>query len=278
VNRRSFLKALAAGGLTLGLSPLLYGAMVEPNRFEVVEQSIRLPRLGPGLDGLRVAQISDLHMGPFFSREKLEKVVEILLAQSPDLILITGDFLTRGTDYGQTLAGLLEPLGELTRRWPVFSVMGNHDHYRRHAGELRSLLGRLGIVDVTNGVQPYRQNGDTLHIAGVGTLSTGHMFLNKVAKQAPADSAVVLLAHEPDVAQWKSPRFVMQFSGHTHGGQINLIGSVPLILPWMGKLYPCGLYDLDGFLVYTNRGLGMTRLPIRLNCPPEITVFTLRSA
>ena len=278
MNRRSFLKVLAVGGLTLGLSPLIYGAVVEPNRFEVVKQAIRLPRLGPGLDGLRVVQISDLHMGPFFTREKLERVVELILAQEPDLVFITGDYLTRGTNYEQALPGLLAPLAELADRWPVYSVMGNHDYDRRHAGELRSLLERMGIQDVTNGMQTFRQNGDALHIAGVGTLSTGHMLLRKVVRETPADSAAVLLAHEPDVAQWRSDKFVMQFSGHTHGGQINLMGNVPLILPWMGKLYPSGLYDLDGYFVYTNRGLGMTRLPIRLNCPPEITVFTLSSS
>ncbi len=268
---------LAAVGFTLGLGPLIYGAVVEPNRFEVVAQTIRLPRLGPGLDGLRIAQISDLHLGPFFTREKLELVVDLILAQKPDLVFITGDYLTHGTDYGEALPGLLEPLGELSSRWPVYSVMGNHDYNRRYAGGLRSQLNRLKIQDVTNGMRDYPKNGDALYVAGIGTLSTGHMFLNKVAKEAPADSAVVLLAHEPDVAQWKSRKFVMQFSGHTHGGQINLVGSVPLILPWMGKLYPSGLYDLDGYYVYTNRGLGMTRLPIRLNCPPEITVFTLIS-
>lgn len=278
MNRRSFLKVLAAGGLTLGLSPLIYGAVVEPNRFEVVKQAIRLPRLGPGLDGLRVVQISDLHMGPFFTREKLERVVELILAQEPDLVFITGDYLTRGTDYKEALPGLLAPLAELADRWPVYSVMGNHDYDRRHAGELLSLLDYLGIQDVTNAMQTFRQNADTLYIAGVGTISTGHMLLRKVVREAPADSAAVLLAHEPDVAQWRSSKFVMQFSGHTHGGQINLVGRVPLILPWMGKLYPSGLYDLDGYFVYTNRGLGMTRLPIRLNCPPEVTVFTLSSS
>lgn len=278
MNRRSFLKVLVVGGVTLGISPLIYGAVVEPNRFEVVTQAIRLPRLGPGLDGLRVVQISDLHMGPFFTREKLERVVELILAQEPDLVFITGDFLSRGTDYEKALPGLLAPLAELADRWPVYSVMGNHDYYRRHAGELRSLLDRMGIQDVTNSIQTFSQNGDALHIAGVGTLSTGHMLLRKVVREAPADLAAVLLAHEPDVAQWKSDKFVMQFSGHTHGGQINLVGSIPLILPWMGKLYPSGLYDLDGYFVYTNRGLGMTRLPIRLNCPPEITVFTFSSS
>jgi uncharacterized protein len=109
----------------------------------------------------------------------------------------------------------------------------------------------------------------------VGSLATGDMELNQVVRQAPGESAVVLLAHEPDVAKWRSRKFVMQFSGHSHGGQVNLPGGKPLFLPWMAQLYPSGLYVLDGFFIYTNRGLGMTAVPIRINCPPEITVFTL---
>jgi len=115
-----------------------------------------------------------------------------------------------------------------------------------------------------------------MYMAGVGTLSTGHMGLADVSKAVPTDAPAILLAHEPDVAQWTRdyPQFVLQLSGHSHGGQIVLPFSGPTILPWMGEIYPVGLYDLDSMYLYTNRGLGMTGIPARINCPPEITLFT----
>ena len=276
MNRRKFLKIMTAGFLTAAGGQAAYSTLIEPYRYDIVEQRIPLQRLGPGLDGLRAVQISDLHIGPWFTRNHLDRVVDLVGAQKADMVFITGDYLTRGGDRKHALAELYEPLRSLARDLPVFSVMGNHDFYEQADPPLRKMLKEVGIVDVTNRMETYSRGGDVLHIAGIGTLMTGDMNLALVDAYVPKDSAAVLLAHEPDIAAYTSGlnKFGLQISGHSHGGQINLPLIGPIHLPEMGKRFPAGLYTLRNCLLYTNRGVGMTYIPIRMNCPPEITVFT----
>ncbi|MBE0695491.1 MAG: metallophosphoesterase, partial [Anaerolineaceae bacterium] len=110
--------------------------------------------------------------------------------------------------------------------------------------------------------------------------TTKNMLLYQVDAEVPKNFPAILLAHEPDVAIYTSKigKFGLQISGHSHGGQINLPLLGPITLPEMGMLYPAGLYTLGDLLLYTNRGIGMTHIPIRMNCPPEITVFTFTSS
>ncbi len=279
MNRRTFLKILSAGVVSAASGQLAFTALSEPYKYEIVEQRILLRRLGAGLHGLRAVQISDLHMNTWFTRAELETVIRLSLQQKPDLIFITGDFLTNGGNRQKAFDELYEPLRDLAGRMPVFSVLGNHDFYNRADRPMLRLLREVGINDVTNGMETYQRNGDTLHIAGIGTYITRDFHLNQVDELVPPDSAAILLAHEPDVAKYtqRLNKFGLQISGHTHGGQINLPLIGPLALPEMGTRYPAGLYAQGDLQVYTNRGVGMTHLPLRLNCPPEITVFIFES-
>lgn len=280
MNRRKFLKIMAAGLLTAGSGQAAYSSFIAPFRYDIVEQRISLPRLGPGLDGLRAVQISDLHIGDWFTRGHLERVVDLIAAQKPDLVFITGDFLVRGGNHAQALADLQDPLQTLASNFPVYSVMGNHDFYDQADRPLRKMLKEIGIFDVTNRMEIYTRGGDDLHVAGIGTILTGDMNLALVDAYVPKDSAAVVLAHEPDIAPylWALKKFGLQISGHSHGGQVRLPFIGPLGLPNLGKRFPAGYYKLKDYQLYTNRGVGMTYVPIRLNCPPEITVFTFITA
>lgn len=253
----------------------MYAAAIEPFLVEVVNQRIALPGLKEGLRGLRAAQLSDLHMGLFVSREQLEHVVALTLAQKPDLVLITGDCLTVQADTKRALADLEAGLRGLSERVPVFAIYGNHDVSDRPTA-LRALFEKLGIQLLVNEVLPFRRNGDTLHIAGLDSMTAGHPDIARVVAAAPADGPVVLMAHEPDIADKtaRTGRFALQLSGHTHGGQINFPFFGPVVLPSKGRKYAAGLYRVGEMLLYTNRGIGMMHLPVRINCPPEITVFT----
>ena len=266
--------AAAGGG-----SALVYAYTVEPQKIELVEQTIPLPGLAVGLSGLRAAQISDLHMGAWTSRELLERVVAAILAQKPDLVFITGDYLTTGGDLDRALADLLAALSGLSQQVPVYTVMGNHDHQAGES-ELRGLLADLGIQELANTIQPFRRGGDLLYIAGLDSVSTGHQRLDILDREAPTDAPIILMAHEPDMADYSAAtgKFVLQISGHSHGGQVRLPLVGPLVLPWMGRKYPAGLYKIHGMQQYTNRGIGMIDVPLRLNCPPEITLFTFISS
>lgn len=274
MKRRNFLKALAAGMLACVAAPA-YGTWIEPSLLDIVELQAPLRRTGAGLNGLRAVQISDLHAGPWFSQSRLTQIVERIVSLKPEVVFITGDFITHGGDYPSMKQVLVEPLRALARQVPVFSVLGNHDYGRRVNIDLSETFSTIGVQDVSNSFVPYRRGGDPLIIAGVGSALAGYMQLERLKQKLPKGSPAILLAHEPDIAKQaqKTSEFVFQFSGHTHGGQVALPGGEPIIRPRLGRLYPTGLYDLGTMYVYTNRGLGMTAIPIRLNCPPEITIF-----
>jgi predicted MPP superfamily phosphohydrolase len=278
MNRRNFLKLIGAGVLTATMPT--YATLVEPAMLDIVEQAVPLRRIGPGMHGLRAAQLSDIHAGPWFTQAHLEQVVKHIIEQKPELVFITGDFITRGGDYPSMEKVLFVALRQLASQVPVFSVLGNHDYYRRADADLRKMLSNAGVQDVTNTYLPYQRGGETILIAGVGSALAGNMRLSQLERDLPKGSTTILMAHEPDVAKMARsiPEIVLQLSGHTHGGQVVLPFSGPIVKPRMGRLYPAGLYDLGTMYLYTNRGLGMTSVPIRLNCPPELTVFTFYQA
>ena len=134
-------------------------------------------------------------------------------------------------------------------------------------------------MELRNSVYTMRRGSDSLHLAGVGDVFVRDDNLDLVLKRLPIDGAAILLAHEPDFGDLSAStgRFDLQISGHTHGGQVVLPFFGPPILPDLGTRYPSGLYHIGEMLLYTNRGVGMSLPPIRFNCRPEITVFTLES-
>lgn len=281
MKRRTFLSLLGAGAVAAcGGSGLVYAAGIEPYAVELVEKRLALPGLGPGLQGMRAAQISDMHMGGWMGRAYFERCAALLMAQKPDVIFLTGDFVTAGGNLQRALDDLDAAFSPLASQAPVFAILGNHDHGRTTAGKLSALFGRLGIQELPNTILPFQRGGDTLYIAGIDSVSSGDQRLDLVDQAAPTDAPVILLAHEPDMADFSAltKKFVLQLSGHSHGGQIILPGVGSLVLPWMGQKYPSGWYSVDGMQLYTNRGLGMIHVPLRVNCPPEITLFTFVTA
>jgi predicted MPP superfamily phosphohydrolase len=139
------------------------------------------------------------------------------------------------------------------------------------------MLKACNIVDLTNTIFTISREGESLHLCGVDDVWEGDVQLDSVLGQLPEAGSAILLAHEPDFADESAAtgRFDLQLSGHSHGGQVVIPFFGPPILPYLGRKYPIGLYKVGDMLHYTNRGVGMARLPIRLNCPPEITIFTL---
>lgn len=276
ISRRKFLRYLAyAGAAVGGGTSLVYATAVEPFQFEVTSQRVALPGLDERLSGLRAAQISDLHMGLFISREHLESAVALALAQEPDMLLITGDCLSAYGDTRRALDDLEAVLGGIADTVPVYAVRGNHD-FGKQPHLLPALFKNLGIHLLVNDILPFRRGDGVVYIAGLDSATAGNPDIAVLVAAAPADGPAILMAHEPDVADQTaaSGKFALQLSGHTHGGQINLPYLGPLVLPSKGRKYVAGLYRVKDMLLYTNRGIGMMHLPARVNCPPEITVFT----
>lgn len=255
---------------------------MEPNWFSVETIRLELPRLSPRFSGLRLAQISDIHMGGWMNAQRFRRVADLVMAEQPDVLVITGDFLIGHSSAAisdQIVSDLTEGLSRLAATVPTFAVLGNHDYWT-DAETVRRILSASGIHDLTNCVFSLQRENEQLHLCGVDDIWEGDVRLDKVLAQLDHNSAAILLAHEPDFADTSAAtrRFDLQLSGHTHGGQVILPLLGPPILPYLGRKYPVGLYRIGQMFQYTNRGVGMARLPVRINCPPEITLFVLDSA
>jgi predicted MPP superfamily phosphohydrolase len=284
ITRRGFLKfsgSAVFGCVVAGLGAWQYAHRVEPAWIEINELDLTLPRLAASFDGLRLVQISDIHIGNWMNASRLARVVEQTLALRPDVIAITGDFLVgHGWDdrHRTLLDQLAEGLRPLAQACPVFAVLGNHDHWSRPA-EVRAMLKRCDITDLSNTVRCITRGSDALFFAGVDSSFVHQDNLDLVLEQLPDGAETVLLAHEPDFADRSAPtgRFSLQISGHSHGGQVVLPFIGAPVLPYLGEKYPAGLYRVGEMTQYTNRGVGMASLGIRFNCRPEITAFTLHA-
>jgi len=252
------------------------GLRFDPRDFAIVHMSMSLRGLKNAFDGLRIVHISDLHLGQWMSPERLTGVVGLVNEQSPDIVVITGDFVSFAVD--QVAADLVNSLSQLRPKIVTLAVLGNHDHWMG-AEKVRSILRESDIIDLSNDVYTLHRGDATLHFAGIDdVIAQGHD-LDLVLRKLPSSDPAVLLVHEPDFADVAAAtgRFALQLSGHSHGGQFVLpkIGT-----PFRGshfKKYPLGRYQVKDMVVYTNRGLGANTFWFRINCPPEITVLTLQA-
>jgi predicted MPP superfamily phosphohydrolase len=285
ITRRAFLKLLGIGLVDFGFltaGGLGYGTLLEPKFIKIESVQLELKRLPQVFSGLRVAQISDIHMGGWMNLERFQRVADLIVAQKPDLLLITGDFLLgyHFTEAAwQSLKDLTDVLAPLAKSIPSFAVLGNHD-YSMNPDAVRQMLKACDVTDLTNTVVTLTREGEHLHLCGVDDVWRGNVQLENVTAQLSDNSAAILLAHEPDYANTSAAtgKFELQISGHTHGGQVVIPFYGPPMLPHLGHKFPSGLYRVGNMFQYTNRGVGMHKLPIRFNCPPEITVFELKSA
>jgi predicted MPP superfamily phosphohydrolase len=242
--------------------------------FEIVPLEVIIPQLDPAFAGYRIVHISDIHIGHWVTAERLAGAVQLVNAQEPDLVAITGDFVSYVLD--DVAEGLVPGLSQLRSQDGTVAVLGNHDHWL-DAGTVRGLLQRSGVFTLDNDLYVVRRGDAVLQIAGVDDVIVGEERLDRVLEKLPQTGATILLCHEPDFADVSavSGRIALQLSGHSHGSQV--------VLPWRGALfrghyfrkYPIGRYNINGMTLYTNRGLGTHTLRVRLNCPPEITVITL---
>jgi uncharacterized protein len=268
-------KALWLGLLTVAI--LFYVGIVEPRWIEVRPVAITLPQLNPAFEGYRIVQLTDIHADRWMDRDRLGRIVQLTNRQNPDLVVMTGDYVTRSAaEFTPTL----QAFDQLTPRDGALAVMGNHDMYE-NPDLIVEQLTQAGVQVLENSVVDLSRQTAHLTIAGLGDALANHDDLPAVLSQIVGTGPAILLAHEPDMADATaaSDRFGLQLSGHSHGGQIQLpmIG-VRRIAPKLAKKYPNGLYQIGNLLQYTSRGLGLSgSVRVRLNCRPEMTVFTLHA-
>ena len=247
-----------------------------PEDFAVFRLEVEIPGLGRAWDGCQLAHLTDTHFGQWLSPYRLEGVVDLTNRLGADLIALTGDYLSY--DLDGSARDLERSFGRLHAAEGVFAVLGNHDHWVG-SDRVRMLLERCGVRELRNDVVSLRRGNDVLHLAGIDDVMVHQDRFGQVLQRLPADGPALLLAHEPDFADTaaRTGRFGLQLSGHSHGGQIVLPGFGPLVRgPYCWK-YPLGRYQVKKMTLYTNRGLGSNMWWVRVNCPPEIALVTLRT-
>jgi uncharacterized protein len=277
-TRRNFL--WLAGGSAAGLA--FYAGEIARHELEILCLTVKLPRLPDAFAGMKIVQISDFHFEEFTEASFVEGVVRRVNELAPDLVVLTGDFVsskplphkasvTMGNHCAELLSHIACPLR--------YAILGNHD----------VLVGSKAITDalhthripvLANSAVPLERNGERIWLSGIKDALEQRPDLAAAlpSGRRPDREPLILLAHEPDFADYAGGRRIdLVLSGHTHGGQILLPFLPPLFLPDMGTKYVHGLFQLhDGMQLYVNRGIGAVNLPFRFRCPPEITVITLQ--
>jgi uncharacterized protein len=262
----------------IGLVLSGWGFVWEPSRLVVRTQALAVPHWPPACAGLRVAVVTDLHVGaPHVGVDKLDHVVATLREQSPDVVLLTGDFVIDGVIGGQwvspeVIAQHLRPLAENGR---AYAVLGNHDWWL-DAGRVRRALESAGIPVLEDTSVPMAIDRCRFRLAGISDATEGPHDIAKALSQVAPTDAVLAMTHNPDIFPELPARVSLLVAGHTHGGQVNL--------PWLGRLvvpsrfgqrYAIGHVVEQGRHLFVGPGIGTSILPVRWRVPPELSVLEL---
>ncbi|MDX6693978.1 MAG: uncharacterized protein QOF02_1581 [Blastocatellia bacterium] len=279
ISRRKKKYALITTGSLLLIGVLLgvWAFVIEPNRLTVNEVSIKLPRWPPAFAGLRVALISDLHVGsPHIDVAKLRRVVEMTNAAQPDLTLLAGDFMVTSRIHQavepEVIAGELK---NLRARFGVYTVLGNHDWW--YDGErVRAAFEGAGIRVLENDVAQIQHEGQSLWLAGIADAWTRKPDIEGTLRKVTDDGPVIILTHNPDIFPNVPARVSLTLAGHTHGGQVNIpfVGRLKVPSEY-GQRYAIGHVVEESRHLFVTPGVGTSIIAVRFRVPPEISLLTL---
>lgn len=259
--------------LASGLSQFARAALAEANSITVEKIRINLKRLPKALDGFRLVHLSDIHHSPFTSLEHISRVVEIANHLKPDMFVLTGDYVSHETEY---IAPVAEVLARLRSEFGTFACLGNHDHWT-DAELVTHLFRGEGINVLVNEGLRFETRGAGFWLAGVDDLMVGKTDVRASLRGSRENEFKLLLAHNPQIIRRAARYGVdLMLSGHTHGGQVKLRDEEKRILP--RRRLTSGLHRRQNTQIYITRGIGTVVLPVRYQCPPEISLIEMRSA
>ena len=282
--RRRFLEKTAAGLSTAPFVAGAYGMFYERLNLEISHQRIKIPRLPRAFEGFRIAQLSDIHIGAFMPAKEIRRYVGITNGLKPDLVALTGDFVTwdpsTQSAVVDVLAGIKAPFG-------LYGCLGNHEMWAKVEDSITSLFALRGIRILRNECVLIRSGNDAVNLLGVDYQSTARMgpdnrrvvreYLLGVDRLIAPGTANILLSHNPNTFDRATQYGIdLSLAGHTHGGQVTLEFISPELSPSrLITSYIRGRFEKPGGQLYVNRGIGTIGVPIRFDAPPEITVFEL---
>jgi len=255
------------------VSKLAKNAIDEASSLSLERVAITLPRLPKKLDGLKIIHLSDIHHSPFTNLEHIERVVKVANRLKPDMFLLTGDYVSHEKKY---IAPVAKVLGELKSEFGTYACLGNHDHWTAPDLVVRR-FGEAGIRMLVNDGFRFEARDASFWLCGVDDHMVGKTDLAGALKGSFPDEMKLLLAHNPLIFRPAARYGVdLTLSGHTHGGQVKVRDPEKRLLP--RRKLTSGLHRRKDSQIYITRGIGTVVLPIRYQCPPEISLLELRSA
>jgi predicted MPP superfamily phosphohydrolase len=237
----------------------------------VYHHEVALAGLDPAHDGLRVAHLTDLHVGMLTPDRKIVNALALAEAERPDLVLLTGDFVCYSPKFVGRLAELVRGLSA-----PVYAVLGNHDYWTDGQG-VRQVLEHAGYGVLRNQHSEITLRGAPLSVVGIDDAITGHADHRRAFRGVRKQGTRLVLTHVPNLADRAAeygPSLIV--AGHTHGGHVRIPGVTARIARRFGNNYLAGFYRVGESLLYVNCGIGSSSVPIRAGAPSEVSLFTLR--
>jgi len=285
LSRRNFIRLLVLGALAVT------GArgFMNSRNLKLQKVNIALGRLPSSFEGLKVGHITDIHASALVPRALIREGIDLIMSERPDVVVLTGDFVTSATKILWTTYGgfkrrhyhdCMEEISRLKAPLGVFAVLGNHDFWSGKAvtEEIVTGLGRAGVQVLRNEAFPLERNGQRLYLLGVDDYWEASCDLGGALRGVPEGTCRILLSHNPDVNEdikLRREPIDCVLSGHTHGGQIVLpfLGA-PYLPSAFGQKYRAGLVADGERQTYVSRGLGLFLVPVRLNCPADVSLLT----
>lgn len=267
-GRRLFLKAGVGG---IAAAPFMlsgYGSAYAGRDHTIVE--LALPFGCP----LRVVQLTDIHAGIFMTRDMMRRYVDQVIALKPELFVLTGDYISNSTVF---FPGFVEEMARARARFGTFAILGNHENWYGPRGYYQRLFDQHGIRLLHNEHRVIQTDQGRFAISGIDDLRSGQPDLEAALAGLTLEMPTILLSHRPEIFPQAAEHGIpLTLSGHYHGGQIKLsLPSGDFSLAHLRTAYPEGLYRIGTSHLYVSRGIGTTFTPIRLNAPPEVTLFQL---
>jgi hypothetical protein len=284
-ERRRFLARTAVAVSTTPFAACAYGLLYERTEIETTHQRIKLTRLPKAFDGFRIAQLSDIHIGPFMPTDDIRRAVELVNQLKPDLVALTGDFVTW---EGSPEAAVVEALSGLRAPFGVFGCLGNHEIWAKVEDSITRLFAKQGAKMLRLENAAIETGGERLNLIGVdyqsripfGPPQAGvvRQYLEGVEPLVVPGEVNILLSHNPNTFDRAAELGIdLSLAGHTHGGQVALEYISPDISP--ARLmtgYVRGWFQKGNSQLYVNRGIGTIFSPVRFGSPPEITLYELK--
>jgi uncharacterized protein len=269
MTRRTVLKTLLATGVGAATGTAAYGFLYGRHDLTITRANLSVRALPAALDGLRIGLLTDIHRSALVPHEDVARAVALMMEQKPDMVVLGGDYVTWGDRaFVGPVADALSPLSAPNG---VFAILGNHDDDH----DMPAALSRSGIQVLKDARSRLTVRGETIDLAGIRFWTKRQMDIAPILRgSAPT---TILLAHDPRrIAEASALNVPLVLSGHTHGGQVVL----PVLGAWAAQKFPVaeGILTRGATTMFVSRGVGTIYVPVRVNCPPEVAVLTLRTA